>query len=541
MSVRLARPPRTPVPGPASVQATGRCVHADDEATPLHHARIELFFAWGDREAMLGRGVTDGQGRFAIPARLPAAWEGGRLALRVLQLRPPMTAQEPAERGWRVAARARSEVVDRVGEVRFGDVVVPWWERRAGPGVRLAPLAGFGGEPEPEDLPVQSAWLSRAILLGLAPEPPPPVGGMVRDARGVWGRAPEPEPPPAPEPPGPPPATLGDLLGSCVGWTWEADDDGVLRVALPDALRAEGEPRGAWARCRDGAVIACGWEGASSALGEPGFAGSEAVVRVIARRAACVDGLLGQILLPLEALAVPAFRHLRAGPLAPLLLPRLRGAAWLVGVLQDALGTHADLLDLLPPAGPGGWSSEVDRVARSATPGTARLLPGSPVARAVEAVHAELTAWLATPEMAARFVGDVETARFQRELMGHAGRMGPDDTDPRALAAVTATALTLLWGLWPFQREVLRAELASPGGTLRLAQVGGAWAPAVDPDEAASRWALAAALRPLPEASLDADRLGDVDPVWRRRWASVADALVAAGLPRSAVPASVGP
>jgi hypothetical protein len=119
--------------------------------------------------------------------------------------------------------------------------------------------------------------------------------------------------------------------------------------------------------------------------------------------------------------------------------------------------------------------------------------------------------------------------------------MGPDDTDPRALAAVTATALTLLWGLWPFQREVLRAELASPGGTLRLAQVGGAWAPAVDPDEAASRWALAAALRPLPEASLDADRLGDVDPVWRRRWASVADALVAAGLPRSAVPASVGP
>lgn len=57
---------------------------------------------------------------------------------------------------------------------------------------------------------------------------------------------------------------------------------------------------------------------------------------------------LGGAVLETERRAVAAFRHLRAAPLAALLLPRLRGAAWLAAAAEHLVRTGA--VDLGPPS-----------------------------------------------------------------------------------------------------------------------------------------------------------------------------------------------
>lgn len=325
----LSRPGRTP-PGRAAVwQAVGRLIHDDADGTPLHHARVELFLAMGEREEHVARGVADRRGRFAIPFQVPPNRRGATLRLRVLMLRPSLWAGEPQAARWRVAACAMSGPLVEPGTIEMGAVRVPWWERRAGG--RLAPL------------PVE---LVDGDGFPLVDRPPTPA---------LTSRHPPRRP-----------VTLLELLGALPLPGWSGDLQG-WTLSLRTPFRLPGEPAELRVVGRGAEVLAQSGDGAPVADGVVGAAVMRAAAAVAARRCLWFG----------EQRAVGAFRALRGCGLAERLLPRLRGVAWAAariehGVMSGEVGVTPSAAaeamgsDAQVAVRPGGTWQRVEAEARSA-------------------------------------------------------------------------------------------------------------------------------------------------------------------------------
>jgi hypothetical protein len=271
----------------------GRLVHDDADATPLHHARVELFLAMGEREEHIGRGVADGRGRFALPFQVPPNRRGATLRLRVLMLRPSLWAGEPPAERWRVAARAMSTPLVEPGTVDLGAVRVPWWERRAGG--RLAPL--------PADLVDGDGF-------ALIDRPPTPAL--------VSGPAPRRD------------VSLPELLGALLLPGWSGDEQG-WTLTLRGAMGLSGEPELVCVVGRGASIVAQTGDGAPVDDGVVAAAALRVAAAVGARRCLWFG----------EQRAIGAFRALRASALAERLLPRLRGVAWAAARVEHAVWTGA--------------------------------------------------------------------------------------------------------------------------------------------------------------------------------------------------------
>lgn len=185
----LSRPPRVHPSQPGRLELRGRLVHDDDDATPLHGARVEVFFAHGSREDLLARCVSDANGRFALQLQLPPRFSGGSARVRVLELRAPLEVREALQSRWRVAARASSAPLFSAEPVDLGTIRVRWWEWRASPPPRLAPdpveLAEGRGPPL-ADRPVPPLWDRRVARLAAPPDvdgPTLPIGALLS---AVW-------------------------------------------------------------------------------------------------------------------------------------------------------------------------------------------------------------------------------------------------------------------------------------------------------------------------------------------------------------------
>lgn len=515
----LSRPPRQVGRPAGAVAVSGQVVHDDAARTPLHHTRVELFVAHGGREELRSRGMTDAAGRFEVRVDVPAHQTGSTLRVRVLARRPRLDGHEPLERTWIVVARAMSEPWRGDPRVDLGRIVAPWWERRPGPLPRLAAHPEIGDETHPvTDWPVPSD-LSTAGR----PVEVPAARGLESILR--WADLP------------------GAVAAPGAGW----------RVDVPDLVPAGVEPRSlSIALDPHGAVSSIAWREDEVTVvvrpDDPEWAEAEEVAAVLLRRAILLVGLGANAGLWMEREALAAHRHLRAHPLATMLLPALRGAAWVTADAErHAFTTHDDAWTLWPAPRPAVLSTLARAaVAAGGWPQGSRW-PGHPLpplrAAVREALMAAVTrlrqdeanAWRAGRIELERWWEEREADRDGRALTGPAvavpGVGGAGLDDEASVAAVDVLELAAVGSAW--WRCAVAACLSGADAGLHLVRVEGRWQAEESPSSRATREALASRVAPRSGARPDDPTVG-ASPLLVAAWARAGLAWDAAGLPAGA-------
>lgn len=524
---------------PASTVVRGRLVHDDVERTPLHQLRVEVFFHDGRRESFLARGITGANGRFGIHVALPARWEGKRLQLRVIELRPPQKKDEPLQRRWRVIARLETEPMENPDRTDVGQVAVPHWEYRAGPLPRLALSLD-----DPPQVPSEAAEASfrirhrRALEVHLSQpwlrDPNDPLGSVMS----AW------PPPTLPHDDGPE-AVVALLLDSALSQRLEPEGEG-WRLELPagpapavgrawhDYVSARFERAGATlaiteVRLGDAPTVVDGQD--------PRFPAAVVALGTRIRLESVVDEGLAGLHLCGERYAIAAWRHLRASPLATLLLPHLKDVALVNALGEGAVFTDPSLLLPLLP-----WSREglALRLVRAVAERPMEEW-SAPVPLCAGHRWAHVGARVATmlAHHVKRFVVNheadlerhwVEVERFTADVDAHRPWADPAAPRPHAdigstmdepgIAAVERLCTSILFqtvfafGWW---RHHIVERLADPrAGTLLRRGSGDVPIPLTTGSQASLQAMIGRLLAPTGEHALVDDPEGDVLPVLRR-------------------------
>jgi len=266
----------------------GRVIQDGPRGRPVGGLRIEAVIPGPRSETFLTRGVTSRDGRFSLPFQLPAQFMGKRVHIKVVAQRLPAVKDEPPHQRWHVIGRAQSNPIRERGPVAFGDVRVRYWGYRA----QHPPRVLMDPEHPNEVIPVADEQAMAQRWAGEIPLPLP---------EAQWGHLPS--------------------------TAWQRLDDHTF------ALPVQGHGTLRFHQDTQGQLTCQGLfqEGTPVAAPESPLC-QTAQRHAIQREALC---WMTDVLLGLEAVAIPTFRWLLHSPVLALLAPHVRDVA-----LLNAMADH---------------------------------------------------------------------------------------------------------------------------------------------------------------------------------------------------------